>query len=230
MTKDKKKTVTEFCEENPEWKSCPDLLLMPPSREELVEDMCYELDENFLKKSGQRMSNGATRGAFYAMQRINGSTHKFAEMLALQRGPALDTDDVFFSGSKPLYDQFQSTRTLNTHLKASAKHGFRPSPNSTYFPGLARFRGDPEAYVTRAQGRGYIKKLLESRGWACEGGVNVEHRQPESDPLAPENCVRLADDIIADKAKEMIAKDPSLKKVNRKDLRAEIIKKHGASI
>ena len=220
--------ITEFLERNPEWAVCPDFIISPPSGEELAQDY-PELTESFLGRHEEYMSYGVTRGAQYAQMRLNGTAHSLAEMVALQQCAGIETDDTFFQGSKPLYDQFGSQKHLNTFLKAAKRRGFTPSVNSTYFPGLARFQGDPEAFVTRAQGRSYIRKLCEKRGWACEGGVNVKHREPESDPLDLKNCKPLGEDIIRNRAMQMAEKNPDVARMPRRELREKIIAEHGPS-
>jgi len=150
-------------------------------------------------------------------------------MIASQKGPGVETDATFFEGHSMLYDQFGSQKHLNRFLKNAKAHGHTPSPQSKYFPELARFQGDPEAFVTRSQGRSYIKKLCEKRGWAIEGAVNVEHREPESDPMDNKNCKPLGEDIIRDRAIQMSQSDPSVKKMDKRKLRQQIIEKHGPS-
>ena len=159
--------------------------------------------------------------------RMNGQSHNLAEMVCLQKGPGLDTDDIFFSGQGTLDQQFGSEKHINRHVATAKKHGYKPSPNDVYYPGLARFQGDPEAFVSRSQGRSYIKKLCEKRGWACEGGVKVEHRQPLSDPL--DKSIPLGEDIIRDRAAVMMAENPELKTMDRQKLRQKIIEKQGPS-
>jgi len=218
--------LQSFLAQNDEWQSCPDLVVDPPTQEELTEKFGM-VDDQVLSRCDEWITSHVTRGAQYWMMRMRGSNDSFAAMISLQQGPGLDTDDVFFSGQKPLYDQFGSQKHLDRYLKASKAQGFTPPVNSTYFPNLARFPGDKEAYVTRAQGRSYIKKLCESRGWACEGGVNVAHRQPESDPYAKENCVPLGEDFIREREAKALRENP---KVDRRELRERIIEKHGSSI
>lgn len=220
--------LASFLKDNPDWKRVPDLILNPPDAVEL-RDEWGEVDVQLLERCLEYIRPHVTRGAHYWLMRIKGSNDKFAAMIALQSGPALSTDDTFFQGQKPLYDQFGSQKHLDRYLLAARKRGFKPSPQATYFPNLARFPGDPEAFVTRAQGRSYIRKLCEQRGWACDGAVNVNHREPESDPLAPENCKPLGDDIIHNRARQMVEKDPSLKHMNRRELREKILHKHGPS-
>lgn len=219
--------LADFLEKHPEWHGCPDLIVSPPSAEE-IKEYYPDCDFEVLDKCEQLTRYGVTRGAIYMRLRSEGQNHKWSAMCALQKGPVLSTDDTFFQGAKPLYDQFGSQKHLDGYLKASARHGFVPDKNAVYFPNLARFKGDPEAYVTRAQGRAYIRNLLEKRGWSAEGGVNVKGRGPESDPLDPKNCKALGEDIIRDRMGMMIAKNPDLKKVDRRELRQQIIDKHGA--
>lgn len=225
--------IAEVIKDDPDWAVCPDMLVAPPDAGELRE-LYPDVSEGLASHCLEPVRAGASkvavaRGAFYCMMRMTGVSPRLAEMLAMQQGPGLDTDDTFFQGQKPLYDQFGSQKHLDRHLKTASQHGFTPSVNATYFPNLARFQGDPEAYVTRSQGRSYIRKLLEKRGWACEGGINVKGREPESDPLAPENCKPLGEDIIRSREAKMFQQDPSLKRVNRKELRERIIEKHGPS-
>lgn len=223
--------LDEFLKNNEEWRQCPDLLVSPPTADELRE-WYPDTTHGMLTAARDPVRIGkfmVTRGALYAQMRNRGESGKLADMVAMQQGPGLNTDSVFFSGCQPLYDQFESQKHLDRHLANAKKHGFTPSKNAVYMPGLARFQGDPEAFVDHTQGRGYIKKLCERRGWACDGAVTVAKREPESDPLADKNCVPLAKDIIQRRAKEMVKADPSLARLNRQDLRQKIIDKHGPS-
>lgn len=220
--------LEKFLQDHDHWRACPDMLVNPPTAEELSA-WHPELDRELLDRCEEVIPPGVTRGAVYARMRMAGESHKLSEMVALQRCVGLDTDDVFFSGQKPLYDQFESQKNLDRYLKTAKRHGHTPSVQSTYFPNLARFPGDPEAFVTRAQGRSYIRELCRTRGWACEGGVNVDSREPDSDPLSPENCQPMGEDIIRDRAASMIARDPSLKQMDRRELRQSIVATHGPS-
>ena len=215
--------LADFLEKNPEWHDYADLLVVPPSPGE-ISDEYPGTSSDVLDRADEIMAGGYTRGAFYVRLMSSGQSQSMAEMLALQKGPGLDTDDVFFSGSKPLYDQFGSQKHLDRFLKQAKARGFTPPVNSTYYPNLARFPGDPEAFVTRAQGRSYIKKLCESRGWECSGGVKAEYREPERDPY--ETAPALADDIVRESMAEEIKKNPEMSKQERRQLRSKVIKKH----
>lgn len=222
------KQIVEEMRVPDQFRDFPDLILSPPDGDELVSKW-EDVDRQLLGRCLEYIAQGVTRGAQYWMMRERGSNDKFAAMVALQAGPVLSTDDTFFQGQKPLYEQFGSQKHLDRYIKAAKKRGFTPSPNSTYFSSLARFPGDPEAFVTRAQGRSYIRKLCEQRGWACEGAVKVDHREPESDPLAYENCKPLGEDLIRNREEQMIQKNPELKRADRRELREQILAKHGPS-
>ena len=220
--------IEKFLKQNPDWVKYPDLITNPPTAEELQSEF-KDADTEVLRRCDEWIAMLVTRGAFYFRARMQGSTDRAAAMYALQKTARIETDDVFFQGAKPLYDQFESQQALDRTLRESKKRGFVPDKNSIYYPNLARFKGDPEAYVTRAMGRSYIRKLLEKRGWAAEGGVNVKGREPESDPLDAKNCRTLGEDIIRRRMGEEITKNPDLARgKNRKRLRQQIIERHGS--
>jgi hypothetical protein len=160
----------------------------------------------------------------YIKMRREGNTHRFSDMVACQTGPGLMTDSVFFAGQPRIGDQFVDDAQRKRVFKVAKQHGYTPGVNDVYEPGLARFQGDPEAFVPPTGGRGYIRKLCEKRGWACEGAVKTAHRPPEKDPY--EHSVPLAEDLIRDHMQHEIKKDPSLR-TKKKELREKIIAKHG---
>lgn len=221
-----RETYDSFIKSNPQWEPHRDLIFAPPSEEELVENY-PGVDREVASRCMERLSQFITRGAQYMMMRIEGESDRMAAMVALRKGPGLSTDDTFFHGMKPLYDQFESQKALDRVLDESKKRGFVPDKNSVYFPNLARFKGDPEAYVSRAQGRSYIKKLLEKRGWESDGAVKVKGREATSDPYDRKNRKLLGEDVISKYAGKMVEQDPSLKRISRQELREKVIEKHG---
>lgn len=220
----KKFDTEQFLQANPEWRPYIDLVVVPPDGAEVVAEFPDAEGSDVVRDEWGCIQPHVTRLAFYTRLRREGQTHRWAEMCALQSAPRGMTDDVFFAGMQRPGDTLEP-RMLKTLLKQAKREGFAPSPGATYYPALAEYQGDPKAWVSRADGRGYIKKLCESRGWSCEGGVTVKGRQPLSDPH--KDCVPLADDIIASTMREQIAADPSLKKKSRRELREKIIAEHG---
>ena len=216
----------DFMAANPDWAEHRDLIFCPPDAEE-IKSLYPDASRELLSRCMEGMSRFVSRGAQYLRMRMAGESDSLASMVALRKGPALSTDDTFFQGQGSLYDQFGSQKALDRTLAASKAMGFVPPKNAVYFPNLARRKGDPEAYVTRAMGRSYIKKLLEKRGWASEGAVNVKAREPENDPLDAKKCIPMGNDVIQHYAAKMVAKDPSLKRLKQGELRAKVIEKHG---
>lgn len=65
---------------------------------------------------------------------------------------------------------------------------------------LAAFPGDPEALI---DSRGDAKRVLEKRGWGAEGMVKTKAREATT----PEPDGKPAEDIVEDRAMNMLAKD-----------------------
>ena len=154
--------------------------------------------------------------AIYKQAIKNGCAPRLAEMLASRRAPRLDTDKAFFNGQKGLADLPEEYR--NNVVKDARACGYEPSPGDIYMPGLAEFRGDPKAFVSRATG---AKRKIKEHVRRCERG-------PSSDPLAKENRVPLGEDIVTERIGDMVAEDPGLlERRSLNDVREEVIHKHG---
>lgn len=69
------------------------------------------------------------------------------------------------------------------------RHGVNPEA-AHYYPQLARFPGDPEAFVTS---RSEIKRVLEKRGLAANGFVEYE---PQGFSSRQKKPYRVADDLV----------------------------------
>ena len=220
--------ITQFFLNNPEWREYADLVVLPPLLSEAQEEF-PELEESELERTPDViLPFGVTRLALYMKMRRSGLSHRFAEMAALQRAPRCMTDDVFFAGMPRLAEQM-TPKVLRNVVAAARRHGYNPSPDATYHSGLARFQGDPEAFVTRSQGRGYIKRLCERRGWACDGAVTVAARPPEHDYADQSHATPMAEKLIQSHARDMVTKDPSLARLNRQALREKVLQTHGPS-
>jgi hypothetical protein len=164
--------------------------------------------------------------AIYDAAVKRGCTPKMAEMLACRKMPGLRTDTAYFAQFKPLADELGDGYAENV-IRDAQKHGYNPSTGDVYMPGLADFRGDPRAFFSRTEGSGAIKKRIEERGTGCEGKWSIPAREPESDPLAPENCVALAPDLVDQRIAVMTRENPDVAHENQVELRKQIVKKHG---
>lgn len=161
----------------------------------------------------------------YEMAMSNGCGHALADMLASRRAPQAQTDREFFLNQGKLGEQVKDKVRLRHYIRQAKKHGYNPSPNDVYMTQLARFPGDPEAFVSPSGGRNQVKRTLEKRGWGSEGLVNVKPAQYTPAMDAPD--IPLGEDIVRDVACEMVKKDPSLRKKKKAELREMVIDKHG---
>mgnify|MGYP001610868419 CR=1 FL=1 len=219
--------MKDFLSRHPEWRKYSDLIAVPPTADEVTDEFPDAAGCSLLNDDLTLASDGSTRLAFYMRLRYEGKDHRMADMLASQRPPGCVTDDTFFGGIPRLAEQIGDDKQLQKYVNAARKHGYNPSPNDMYQPGLARFPGDPEAFINRSRGRSYIKKLCERRGWGCAGAVNVEARQPDHDPHDPKHCEPLANDIINNFAKDMVKTNPDLKRKSRAEIRQMVLERHG---
>lgn len=226
--------------ENEDWRPYVDLVAFPPLPEELMKEFT-DVSAEVLSRCGEMVMEGGgyvSRGAIYIRVRREDAREagdRWATMLCLQAPPGVRTTDTFWAGRRPWYEVYgdpdskQNNTYVNRVKKELAKRGVNLKAGDEYMPELARFVGDPEAVVPFGNARGYIKSLCERRGWAAEGAVEVKHREPDKDPLADENCIPMGEDLIRRKGKLLVQKDPSLKKLSRKELREKVLAKFGPS-
>jgi hypothetical protein len=217
----------QFFHHNPEWRAFCSLIVIPPTYEEAVE--AYpEIAGSGLEECGYQYagSRPITRLALYMISRTKGNSHRFAVACAMQRFPGTRTEDVYWGGRKHFAEVYGDAY-FNQTKQGLAKQGVNLTAHDEYFPELARFPADPQAVVTRSQGRSYIQQLCERRGWGCEGPANVKTREPERDELADEHCVPIAEDIVRSRARKMVKANPELKKKSRQELRSMVFEKHG---
>lgn len=169
------------------------------------------------------------RMAFYLHLRKWGRNHNLALSFACQQFAGTRTEAEFFHGRHTLDAQFRGNeKQLEAVVAAARKHGFTPSPTMIYDPGLARFMGDPEAFIPASGGLTHVKNVLARRGMECSGGLGsgglmeVKARQPEKEPEAG----RLAPDLVNELVNQQIQENPDLARVDRRDLIAEVRAKH----
>ena len=95
-------TIEDYLRDNPDWRKYVDLLVVPPEPGE-IEAEFPKCDLAVLTNCD---SGFPSVGALYVRIRREGSTDRFAAMLALQQAPRIMTDSVFFEGMKRLGDTF----------------------------------------------------------------------------------------------------------------------------
>jgi len=152
------------------------------------------------------------------------SDDRFKDIIVSGRFPPIRTDSTFLANHGTLSKQFENDdRQLDKVVEEAKKRGYNPSPNDTYIPTLARYTGDPLAFVPAGNPRGHIKKVCEQTDRACEGAVEVGRT---SKPM-PET-VRLGEDLIQEEAAMRIMENPEEALKPKGQLRNEILDKHGA--
>lgn len=168
-----------FFRDNEDWVPYADLVVMPPSPEEIKKEFKKSrIDPDVISRCMEVVREGGgyvTRGAIYVRIRREESrvrdSDRWATMLCLQAPPGLQTTDTFWSGRKTWVEHFGEEYANN--IKAQfAKKGINLTANQEYMPELVRpgfgpHNPDPEAIVPFGGARSHIKKLCESRGWAC---------------------------------------------------------------
>ena len=163
----------------------------------------------------------------YVQSRREGSSHKFALMCALQEAPASRTDSDYFRAHKSLGEQFQGPmgqRDLNYRLQnAQQVYGYTPSKESHYDASMVpagELPGHPNAWIGPSEGRGKLEKGMEASRVAAEKVREKKSKETRKRKLAP--------DLIAQSAREAIAKNPDLARKSKRELTDMMIEKHGS--
>lgn len=100
-----------------------------------------------------------------------GESPRMAEILALRKPPKADTDDVHFQGlgMAHLAKVAGHDYAKNTYGQAKAA-GLSITDSHIYNGSIADKRkgGDPNAWIGPGDGREKFRKIIKSRGGACE--------------------------------------------------------------
>lgn len=150
----------------------------------------------------------------YMVMRSEGTSHRLAEMFALQQPPMSNTDREFLEGHAN-GNQFEKTPHIGDWYKRQARQAGVDVKGKVYLSGLADYPGDPEAWVSD---RSDAQRLVEKRGWECEGAVNVKAR-----PTGESKPVGLAEDLIQAEMATRLEAHPEPQAVDRAELREQVI-------
>jgi hypothetical protein len=152
----------------------------------------------------------------YEEMRMAGESHNLSEMLALRAPPMSNTDREFLQGHVN-GNQFEGSEDIGDQYKREAEAAGVSTTGKVYLGGLAAFPGDPKAWVA---GRGDFQKVVEERGWGCEGAVNVTAPQK-----APIPDIDVADDILDREVGEIVAAHPEGERIDKTDLKEQVREK-----
>lgn len=163
----------------------------------------------------------------------NGCSPKLAEMLASRRAPASRTDNDWFRGKGKLLEQFGGNEYVTAGVVTAAKaHGYSPNENDVYMAGLARFTGDPQAFVPACGGTGHVKKLIEDRDVepvVAPGWESVFGHKPQRDPK-PTKKTKLAKDLVDRGVRQLLKKDPGLAVRPVQELRERVTEERSVKV
>lgn len=141
--------------------------------------------------------------AHYEKCRAEGTSHTLAEMFAFQTPPGGGfTDSVFLEGECN-GNQFEGMEHIGDFYAKMARKAGVNTKGKVYKSGLAKFPGDPEAWVSDKHD---VQKLLERRGWGAEGAVNVKMDQSAK----PLEDVAVADDIFENRVEDILEQNPGI--------------------
>ena len=141
----------------------------------------------------------------YVACRQAGSSHRLSEMLALRRGPALNTDTRWLAGHVNGSQFAGSPReeAIGGYYQQVARAHGLSTAGKVYKTQLARFPGDPQAWVSS---RADCIKVAAERGMTLEGSVN--YKPPADDTPDSETPYRVADDLVDDAYEDLCAAEP----------------------
>ena len=233
--------IEDFLSTRPHYREHADLLVIPPTLAEVIEEFPEADCEIDLTQGEFRFARGCHDGqqhgltvlALYVIARRNLSTHEFAMMLCLQKAPGIETNNTFWAGRKR-FDEVFGERYADGIRSGLAAKGINLGETGEYMPELVRpgmgfspKNPDPQAVVPFHGGRDYIRRLCQDRGWESNGAVTTKHREPITDPHGPENCVPLHPQLVDQLAIQECRKNPDLQRKTKGELRAMVIEKHG---
>lgn len=162
-----------------------------------------------------RISQDIVIQAEYVAMRLDGEGHRMAEMLALQTPPMSNTDREFLEGHCN-GSQFEKMPYIGDYYAKVARQHGADITGKVYLSGLARFPGDPLAWVA---GKGDAERVLDKNGWGSEGAIS----RKVSNVADTMGCA-VAEDLVQDEILDRLeAAGPDAGDINVPDLREKII-------
>jgi hypothetical protein len=112
---------------------------------------------------------------------------RLADMLNSRKAPDANTEREFFMGRHSLEDSFLkrsgNQEQFDEVVKRARKAGYEPKHSDIYEPNLAKFIGDPKAFIPAAGGKTHIKDVCKQRNWSCRGAVETQSYIEDKDHL-----------------------------------------------
>jgi len=180
-----------------------------------LDEMIERAEAIELEKSFPLISFEPSVQAFYEQMRREGTSHTLAEMFALQQPPETAGTDTAFNQGRCNGNQFEKTPWMGDYYKREAVRAGVDTTGKTYLSGLARYPGDPQAWVSDT---GDVRRVCEGRGWGCRGAVNVRAQEPTSDHADTPVADDIAEDHVA-----AITRGQEVTATVRQDIKEEVI-------
>jgi hypothetical protein len=139
----------------------------------------------------------------YEMMRQAGESHNMAEMLATRSFPGLKTDSIFNEG-RCNGNQFESCPQRGDWLREQAEAAGVSTTGKYHCSGLARFPGDPKAWVND---RADVLRVARENGMNVRGYVDYEAPEVEPTPDIP-----IADDLVQSEVDDIMDCNPGLRR------------------
>lgn len=140
---------------------------------------------------------------------------RLKEMFDEQAAPRGVSDCTFMAGTAN-GRQFSGQDYIGDYYGQVAKAHGVSTTGKKYLSGLARFPGDPEAWV---DSRGDVQRTLEKRGWGSEGTINVKKRELANDPDPGPD---MAPDLVTKYAHEVASQYPNPHMIDMEDLKGQV--------
>jgi len=142
---------------------------------------------------------------FYFQLRVDGQTHRMADMLAARKPPGSGYGDREFMQGAWGGKNISNPLSADYYRRMAAEHGVS-TDGMRYCPQLASFPGDPEAWVDSV---GDVKRVAEKKGLKLEG--SIEYTPTEEIPLDDgSGPYQVANDIVVDTIEDMREGNPEL--------------------
>ena len=140
---------------------------------------------------------------------------RLLDMLKSGRPPTGVSDCTFMKDTAN-GRQFNDCQHMGNYYKHITEREGGNTNGKKYLSGLARYPGDPEAWV---DSRGDVERILTKRGWGCEGSINIKPRESLTPPApGPE----VADDLLDKYTAQIASAQPSPHLVDTDDLREQV--------
>ncbi len=182
---------------------CEDLILYDTLSNEGQDFVLCAIHAQYLHRSGGEgypvISKDKAVQARYLRMRLDGQSHNMAEVLAVRKFPSFKTDSTFNAGREN-GSQFESCPQRGDWYKARATEAGVSTTGRFYSAALARFPGDPRAWISD---RSDVLRVAKENGMTVSGDVN--YTPPE---LPPEADLDIAADILERGVADFMAANP----------------------